>query len=167
MKRNMQERVLFLLENYPKASTEISLMRFELQNKTFVSPEDIIEVLSFSQYESSSLKKCPHDVEEIANCFREISEKLNKEYLDEIANRYIALLRERERLLHYISLLSPRQQTVLKEHYFSQKSWNEVSREMELTRRTVYNIRNEAVSELVKLYTLADTIFHNSDSTNT
>ena len=140
MENDMQEYVLSLLENYVQKSKEISLMRYELQHATPVTPEEIIEVMSLTRRENTEEVNLPHDVERIAACFREIAEKINQDMTDGTASRYLSLLRERDRLLHYVSLLNPRQQTVIKEHYFLQKSWTEISKIMEITRRTVYKI---------------------------
>ena len=163
MERNTQEYILALLENYNQTSTEISLMRFELQHRTAVSPEDIIEILTFARKENIAHQNFPHDVEGIAACFRDISEKINNEVSNEIADRYLSLLRERQRLLHYIGLLTPRQQTVLKEHYFNQRSWTEISNDMGITRRTVYKIRGDAIAELSRLYTFAENMFQHKE----
>ena len=159
MPKNMQEYVLTLLENYAQKSKEISLMRYELQHTKPITPEEVIEIMSLNRRQTCDETDFPHDVAGIAACFREVTAKINYDLAEEIAAHYITLLRERDRLLHYVSLLNAKQQTVIKEHYFFQKSWTEIAKAMEITRRTVYKIRREAIEELAKLYAFAEDIF--------
>ena len=101
----------------------------------------------------------PHDVAGIAMCFREVTDRLNKNASNEVAAQYVALLRERERLLYYISLLEHRESTALKEHYFFQKSWTEIAKDLGVTRRTVYKICAEAIDNLASFYTFTKQVF--------
>ena len=127
MENEMTGYILTLLENYAKTTKEIELLRYELQHCNIVSPEEMIETLALSRRENNPDSRYPHDVAGIAMCFREVTDRLNKDASNEVAAQYVALVRERERLQYYISLLEHRESTALKEHYFFQKSWTEIA----------------------------------------
>lgn len=158
MEREMEKYVLSLLEGYSQTTKILCLMRYELQHINAVSPEEMIEVMALSRKGDSVDSEFPHDVAGIALCFREVAERLNNDAADELATEYIALLSQRDRLLHYISLLEPRQHTIIKEHYMEQHSWTEVANQMGITRRTAYKIRHDAIRTLVRFYMFAEKV---------
>ena len=159
MENEMTGYILTLLENYAKTTRKIDLLRYELQHCNIVSPEEMIEALAMSRRENDSDSRYPHDVAGIAMCFREVTDRLNKDASNEAAAQYVALVRERERLQYYISLLEHRKSTVLKEHYFFQKSWTEIADNLGITRRTVYKIRAEAIDNLAGFYAFTKQVF--------
>lgn len=159
MENEMTGYILTLLENYAKTTKKIELLRYELQHCNIVSPEEMIETLALSRRENNPDSSYPHDVAGIAMCFREITDRLNKDASNEVAAQYVALFRERERLQYYISLLEHRESTALKEHYFFQKSWTEIAKDLGVTRRTVYKIRAEAIDNLASFYTFTKQVF--------
>lgn len=159
MENEMTGYILTLLENYAKTTKEIELLRYELQHCNIVSPEEMIETLALSRRENNPDSRYPHDVAGIAMCFREVTDRLNKDASNEVAAQYVALVRERERLQYYISLLEHRESTALKEHYFFQKSWTEIAKNLGVTRRTVYKIRAEAIDTLASFYRFTKQVF--------
>ena len=159
MENEMTGYILTLLENYAKTTKEIELLRYELQHCNIVSPEEMIETLALSRRENNLDSRYPHDVAGIAMCFREVTDRLNKDASNEVAAQYVALVRERERLQYYISLLEHRESTALKEHYFFQKSWTEIAKNLGVTRRTVYKIRAEAIDNLASFYRFTKQVF--------
>ena len=159
MENEMTGYILTLLENYAKTTKEIELLRYELQHCNIVSPEEMIETLALSRRENNPDNSYPHDVAGIAMCFREVTDRLNKDASNEVAAQYVALFRERERLQYYISLLEHRESTALKEHYFFQKSWTEIAKGLGATRRTVYKIRAEAIDNLTSFYRFTKQVF--------
>ena len=159
MENEMTGYILTLLENYAKTTKEIELLRYELQHCNIVSPEEMIETLALSRRENNPDNSYPHDVAGIAMCFREVTDRLNKDASNEVAAQYVALVRERERLQYYISLLEHRESTALKEHYFFQKSWTEIAKNLGVTRRTVYKIRAEAIDNLASFYRFTKQVF--------
>ena len=104
MENEMTGYILTLLENYAKTTKEIELLRYELQHCNIVSPEEMIETLALSRRENNPDSRYPHDVAGIAMCFREVTDRLNKDASNEVAAQYVALVRERERLQYYKTL---------------------------------------------------------------
>ena len=79
MGKDVNQYVLSLLENYPETSKRIELMRYELYSSMVVSPQEMIEVMSFSKKNAEMNAKYPHTVPEIALCYKEVAKRLNRE----------------------------------------------------------------------------------------
>ena len=107
MENEMTGYILTLLENYAKTTKDLELLRYDLQHCNIVSPEEMIETMALSRRENNPDSSYPHDVAGIAMCFREVTDRLNKNASNEVAAQYVALVRERERLQYYISLYQP------------------------------------------------------------
>ena len=152
MGKDVNQYVLSLLENYPETSKRIELMRYELYSSMVVSPQEMIEVMSFSKKNAEMNAKYPHTVPEIALCYKEVAKRRNREITEGAINQYIAMVRERDRLHHRIGLLEPRQAEIIREYYFYQNSWNEISKSMGISVRTAYSVRQQAVDALVQMY---------------
>lgn len=135
MGKDVNQYVLSLLENYPETSKRIELMRYELYSSMVVSPQEMIEVMSFSKKNAEMNAKYPHTVPEIALCYKEVAKRLNREITEGAINQYIAMVRERDRLHHRIGLLEPRQAEIIREYYFYQNSWNEISKNWRYAQR--------------------------------
>lgn len=91
MENEMTGYILTLLENYAKTTKEIELLRYELQHCNIVSPEEMIETLALSRRENNPDNSYPHDVAGIAMCFREVTDRLNKDASNEVAAQYVSL----------------------------------------------------------------------------
>ena len=101
----------------------------------------------------------PRDVPGIALSYRNVTERLNQEMISEALETYMSLLREQDRLLHYVNLLSAREREIITAYYFDQRSWNEISKSLGISPRTAYAIRSQAIDELVTMYSYANQIF--------
>ena len=111
MGKDVNQYVLTLLETYPETSKRIELMRYELYSSMVVSPQEMIEVMSFSKKDAEANAKYPHTVPEIALCYKEIAQRLNHEVAESVMETYVSMIRERDRLHHRISLLAPRRRS--------------------------------------------------------
>ena len=161
MQADMREYVLSLLDNYKQTSREIALITYELQHFTGISPEDMIEVMSFAhKMENGILENVPRDVPSISFSYREFASRLNQEAANGIVTHLQELLQERDRLLHYVNLLEPRQRSIIISFYFHAKSWNQISSEQHIAIRTALKIRNIAIHELVRMYTFSGSILN-------
>ena len=60
MEKDMNQYVLSLLENYPQMIRKIELMRYELRFAKAVTPQEMIEVMTYAQERNAShSRKCP------------------------------------------------------------------------------------------------------------
>lgn len=128
MGKDVNQYVLSLLETYPETSKRIELMRYELYSSMVVSPQEMIEVMSFSKKDAEANAKYPHTVPEIALCYKEIAQRLNHEVAESVMETYVSMIRERDRLHHRISLLAPRQAEIIQEYYIHRNSWGDIAK---------------------------------------
>lgn len=159
MEKDMNQYVLSLLENYPQMIRRIELMRYELRFTKAVTPQEMIEVMTYARKGTQGIADMPHDVPGIALSYRDITERLNQEIISEALEKYMGLLREQDRLLHYVNLLSAREREIITAYYFDQRSWSEISKSLGISPRTAYAIRSQAIDELVTMYSYANRIF--------
>ena len=159
MVKDMKQYVLSLLENYPQMIRKIELMRYELRFTKAVTPQEMIEVMTYAKKGTQGAAEMPRDVPGIALSYRDITERLNQEIISEALETYMSLLREQDRLLHYVNLLSAREREIITAYYFDQRSWNEISKSLGISPRTAYAIRSQAIDELVTMYSYANQIF--------
>lgn len=142
MEKDMNQYVLSLLENYPQMIRRIELMRYELRFTKAVTPQEMIEVMTYARKGTQGIADMPHDVPGIALSYRDITERLNQEIISEALEKYMGLLREQDRLLHYVNLLSEREREIITAYYFDQRSWSEISKSLGISPRTAYAIRS-------------------------
>ena len=159
MEKDMNQYVLSLLENYPQMIRRIELMRYELRFTKAVTPQEMIEVMTYARKGTQGIADMPHDVPGIALSYRDITERLNQEIISEALEKYMGLLREQDRLLHYVNLLSAREREIITAYYFDQRSWSEISKSLGISPRTAYAIRSQAIDELATMYSYANQIF--------
>lgn len=159
MGKDVNQYVLSLLETYPETSKRIELMRYELYSSMVVSPQEMIEVMSFSKKDAEANAKYPHTVPEIALCYKEIAQRLNHEVAESVMETYVSMIRERDRLHHRISLLAPRQAEIIQEYYIHRNSWGDIAKNMGISLRTAYSTRQQAVDALVQMYTFTGAVF--------
>lgn len=159
MEKDMNQYVLSLLENDPQMIRKIELMRYELRFAKAVTPQEMIEVMTYAKKGTQVAAEMPRDVPGIALSYRDITERLNQEIISEALETYMSLLREQDRLLHYVDLLSAREREIITAYYFDQRSWSEISKSLGISPRTAYAIRSQAVDELVTMYSYANQIF--------
>lgn len=100
-----------------------------------------------------------NNVPEIALCYKDAAKQLNCEVFESILETYLSLVRERDRLHHHIGLLESRQIDIIHEYYFTRHNWNEISKNMGISLRTAYAVRQQAVDALIEMYAFTDTVF--------
>ena len=154
-------QVLNQLEKYQETTRRLELLRYEIQHLDRVTPSDVIEMMTFQKEVADSNRDTPYPkaVPEIAFSYRQVAEHLNAEAADELLSVYADLCQTHDRLLHYIGLLDPRQQSVIRKYYFESCTWNEIADALGITTRTAPRIRQPAVEELANMYSFADTVF--------
>ena len=72
----------------------------------------------------------------------------------DLVSRLVPLEQEISRLEHYMAFLEPRQAEVFRLAYFEGHTWQQISAKTQITTRTLYKLRNQAVEELVEMYAL-------------
>ena len=89
----------------------------------------------------------------------QLGKKKAQDFMAELLSVYADLCQTHDRLLHYIGLLDPRQQSVVRKYYFESCTWSEIADALKITTRTAQRIRQQAVEELANMYSFADNVF--------
>lgn len=154
MEINYTAYVIDLLENHCKVKRQIELLRYEIEHVRRITSAEMIEIMTFQAHGANTEQEriYPKGVPEIALSYQQTAAQLNNETIDELVLKYADLCSEQDRLLHYISLLENRQQTVIRKYYFDLSPWGEIADSMNSTVRTAQRIRQQAVEELANLY---------------
>ena len=152
-----REQILQLLEEYPELVRKVSILRFELQRPPAISPEEMLETMNFAH--GSGERHISNVVSNktmyIALNYREKSEQVNREQLDEIAGRLVPLEIKLERLEHYVSLLNDRMAQVIRLYYFKEQSWEAISSQLGISVRSAQYLKNAAIDKLTEMYEFA------------
>ena len=108
---------------------KISLLRYELEHTSTVSPDEMIEAMSFAKSEGSG--SAPSGVSNktlyIALNYQEAAERVNTEAMDDLSLRLFPLEQTIHRLHHYVGLLPAEEKTIIRLSCFEQKSLQEVA----------------------------------------
>ena len=124
--------VITLLQSYRTTKRKIEQLRYELEHPARVSPDEMIEAMNFQSAADEANAALTHD----------------------LVSRLVPLEQEINRLEHYVALLEPRQAEVIRLAYFEGHTWQQISAKTQITTRTLYKIRNQAVEELAEMYAL-------------
>lgn len=155
MEIDMKTRVTQLLETYPERKRQIALLHYEMQHTARISPEEMIDGMSLGHSDSmggSSHGHISNKTMYIALNYQERMERINKESINDIADRLLRLEREQDRIRYYVSLLQGREADVIRQFYFEGCSWEEIAKRTGVALRTIYKIKNRAIDHLAEWY---------------
>ena len=154
MNHELRKNIVRLLEAYQKNQQQIALLHYELKHPASLSPEEMIDTMSFVRGEGRGgvVGTVSDKTMYIALNYQEKLAKGNEEVITEISKRLVELEQERDRLHYYVSLLSKRQEEVIRLYYFEGYSWDEVARKMNVALRTTHKIKNQAIDHLTEMY---------------
>ena len=154
MSDNMQAKVLSMLENYVHDARLITLLRFELDHSFHVSAEDAISAMNFAHGDGGSAPT-GHISDKTAYImmrYQDEVDEANEELNGKVAAQLWELEQRQDRLRFYVSLLEPKQEGVIKLHYFEGKSRDEVCEQLDISSSTYDKTRKKGVDRLVEMY---------------
>lgn len=154
MNVEIRAHVLQLLKDYPEREREIALLRYELEHPTQISLDEMIDSMSFSAGDNTSMSKnhVSNKTLYIALNYQQKVDKINKEVVDEIATRLMEWEEKQSRLNNYVSLLDKRQQTVIRMYYFERQSPKVISESLGVSEHSVRYIKTDAIDKLSEMY---------------
>lgn len=154
----MEAYVINILESYPKRELQISLLHYEMQHTVHVSPEEMIEGMSFAHGDSvgGNQNHISNKTLYIALNYQERMDCMNEDAANEIAQRLLELEAEQDRLRYYVSLLRKREAEVLRLIYFEGLSQETASQSLGIVSRTMRRIKKEAIEKLAEMYSFAE-----------
>jgi len=161
MEIDMKARVTQLLETYAERERQIALLHYEMQHTARISPEEMINGMSLGHSDSMGGSGHGHISNKtmyIALNYQEQMERINKESINDIADKLLQLEGEQDRLRYYVSLLQRREADVIRQFYFEGYSWEETAKKTGVALRTAHKIRNRAIDRLAEWYTYTSSL---------
>lgn len=151
-----RNHVIKLLEGYPDMRRRIAILHYELEHPATVSPDEMIEALSFTRGDDvgHSSGHISNKTLYIAMNYQTEAARRSSETMDEITRLLIPLEREANRLEHRMSLLSQRQAEVIRLYYFERTPWEDMSKALRTSVKTLRKLRNDAQDSLATMYAL-------------
>lgn len=154
MSMDTKTYVIELLESYQKRSKQIELLHYELSHPARVSANEMIGAMSLAHGDSTghSGGHISDKTLYIALNYQSKAETANSDATAEVVEHLIELETEQNKLLHYISLLDPREARVIRLFYFEKLSWENIAKKINVAPRTAHRIKNEAIDALAEMY---------------
>ncbi|MCI9113918.1 MAG: hypothetical protein HFF96_06610 [Oscillibacter sp.] len=156
MNIDIKAHVISLLEDYSKRELQITLLHYEMQHPSRITPDEMIDGMSLGHGDSmGSIGKghISNKTMYIALNYQEKMDRMNAEVTNEIAQRLLELEAEQDRIRYYVSLLETREAEVLRSFYFEGCSWEDTAKKIGVVLRSAYKIKNKAIDHLAELYT--------------
>lgn len=153
--------VVGLLESYQKREKQIELLHYELAHPVQIAANEMIEALALAHGDGGMGHSASHASDKtlyIALNYQAQADHMNEDAAEEIVGQLVTLEREQERLNYYVSLLKPRHAQVLRLLFFEGYSQEECANQLGIATRTVRRIKDEAIAELVEMYTFTGEI---------
>lgn len=151
-----RSKVTELLKAYPSKKRQIEQLKIELEHPARVSDKEIIDSLSFGgQAPGEAGGRNGHISNKtmmIALQYRDVMQRINSDAIIQITQELHALEAEVARLERYVSLLTRRQQEVIRLYYFEGNNWTVLEDRLHLARRTLFKHRDEALDELAAMF---------------
>lgn len=154
---NFTDHVTSLLQNYRAAKRKIQQLRYELEHPTHVTPDEMIEAMSFAKGEEAGRPSgnISNKTLYIAMNYQDAADRANAAVMDDLVSRLVPLEQEISRLEHYVALLEQRQTAVIRLFFFEGRSIPEICSEMRFTAKTMRAVRQQAINELAEMYAFA------------
>lgn len=148
------EKIIELLRDYPKMKEKISLLRYELEHPIKLSPEEMIEVMSFAKGNEDAHQSgaVSNKTLYIAMNYQQETDRLRTETADEIVGRLVSLERTVNRLEYYIGLLPKEERKFVQLYYFERHPLLDLVDTFKVSIWSVRKLRDNAVEHLAQMY---------------
>lgn len=152
---NVQEEVLRQLEEYGANKRRIDALRYELEQYSDVTPEEIIDSMNFSHSMDGVRLSMGHTSDKtpyIALNYLNQAAEENRRTKEEILAEYLPVVRKVDRLEHYISLLKSQEAAVIYLTYRDCLKNVDIAKRLKVSVKSVSNIKKRAVAHLCQLF---------------
>ena len=157
MNMEIRNQVIERLKSYPELVQKRDILRYELEHPTVVSDDEMLEAMNFLKGEGGiPLGGISNKTLYIAMNYHDAAERVNSEARNDLVKRLLPLENEIGRIEYYVKMLSPREQCVIRKHYFEGKQQQEIAAELSVTAWTVRRYRDQAVDKLTEMYAFAE-----------
>lgn len=150
----VRQYVVNLLESYSDTQKKIALLRYELEHPAKISAEEMIDAMAFSRGDGVGRTEgtVSNKTMFIAMNYRQQADRLNREEMDDLAQRLIPLENEINRLHYYLDMLDDAQREIIQLYYFERNSLRDISQKINISIRRLRDRKDEAVENLVQMY---------------
>lgn len=157
MNTEPRKYVIDMLETYQQRMRQIALLQYELEHPVHVSPNEMIEAMSYARGDGGSQSEghISNKTLYIALNYQEQAHRISFDSTNEIALRLMKMEQEQNRLLYYVSLLDNRQAEVIRLLYFERLTLEKVEDMMGLSAKTLRKLKNAAIDTLAGMYEFA------------
>ena len=154
MNDGVRKQVIADLTSLPEMEKRIELLRYEMDHRARISPDEMIQALAFGRGDGAGAVNghISNKTLYIALNYQEKMEQVNAEATNDLAKKLWLLEEERNCILHYIDLLEPRQRELVRLIYIKGKSCVQAAKEMDITVRTARRLKTDTINRLCELY---------------
>lgn len=154
MNTKTKDYVVNMLESCQDRAKKIALLRYELEHPARVSPEEVIDAMSFGHGDGIGGGKghISNKTLYIALNYLDRMDSANKSAVEDIVLRLRELEQEQDKLLYYISLLEPKLKEVIDLLYLKGEPFEKAEKDLEISSKTLRKLRNSAVDALAAMY---------------
>lgn len=135
MNKSDHERVLRVLNDYPNMMRKISILRYELEHPTTVTPEDMLEAMNYAHGDGGGVPSSTvsNKTLYIAMNYQYEAERANNEIRDQILARLLPLEQKIKRVDYYLGLLTENEEMVLRRMYIEKMRLSETATTMNIS----------------------------------
>lgn len=153
-----REQIIDLLTNYRSNKRKAVQLTYELEHLQSVTPEEMLEAMIFSRPSEPGghSGQVSDKTFRIALNYREETAQMNSQTQSALLTVLLPLLRELDRLEHYVRTLDRRQTLVMTRLFFEGHSQEDVAEELGCSARTVRSLKQAAIDVLTEMYQLTE-----------
>ena len=154
----MSERAERMIQDYPGLVMERDCLRHQLQNFQGVTEQDVIDSMNYSSPEDERVQtsSITDKTASIAAIFRDRAYRLNRDWIDHLTVKLLALEEEIGFFHSALRSLPPELAPLMWDLAVERMTWDNVERKYHFCRATIGKYRKKAISELDSLYAIHD-----------
>lgn len=153
--KRIEGEVLRQLEGYRYNKQRVAALRYELDHFDDITPDDTIAAMTFAHSIDGARLPAGHTSDKtqyIALHYQERTDMSNRRSRDDILAEYLPVMQSVDRLEHYIALLKPEEAKVINLRYGEGKKMVEIAKILDISLKSVTNIRRKALDRLCEIY---------------
>ena len=154
----MSERVERMIKEYPSMVMERDCLRHQLANFQGVTEEEVIDAMTFSSPEGERVQtsNITDKTASIAISFRDRVHRINRDWIDHLTVKLLALEEEIDFFHSAIRAISPELAPLMWDLTVERLTWDAVEANHHVCRATIGKYRKKAICELDALYAAHD-----------
>lgn len=154
----MSERVERIIKEYPSMVMERDCLRHQLANFQGVTEEEVIDSMNYSapQGERVQTSSISDKTASIGEIYRERVRRINRDWIDHLCVKLLALEEEIDFFHSAIRSLSPELAPLMWDLTVERLTWDAAEAKHHVCRATIGKYRKRAICELDSLYAIHD-----------